>query len=265
MMTTRDSEATRQRLIEAARREFAEFGIAGARVDRIAANAEANKAQIYHYFGSKDQLFAAVWESVAKLVFEGTPIDVDDLPGYAARLSDSYAANPEIHRLVTWRRLERGHEPPLPSVVESSRPTIEEIAKAQASGTVADRFDAPVLFGLIVSIAAMWQTHSPEFPSVVGVSDPKRRREIVRDAVECLLHRWDSSPMTSRIAEALARLTPEQRAVVQRACFQGWTTAQIAADLGIADGTVKSRLHHALRVLRLAMCEVGVTPWPFGH
>ena len=65
-MATRDSEATRQRLIEAARREFGEFGIAGARVDRIAANAEANKAQIYHYFGSKDQLFDAVWESIVK-------------------------------------------------------------------------------------------------------------------------------------------------------------------------------------------------------
>ena len=40
------------------------------------------------------------------------------------------------------------------------------------------------------------------------------------------------------ISEALARLTPEHRAVVQRSYFQGWTTAQIAADLGIADGTV---------------------------
>jgi RNA polymerase sigma-70 factor (ECF subfamily) len=62
------------------------------------------------------------------------------------------------------------------------------------------------------------------------------------------------------IGEALARLTPEHRAVVQRSYFQGWTTAQIAADLGIADGTVKSRLHYALRALRLALCEIGVTP-----
>jgi RNA polymerase sigma-70 factor, ECF subfamily len=61
------------------------------------------------------------------------------------------------------------------------------------------------------------------------------------------------------IGEALARLTPEHRAVVQRSYFQGWPTAQIAADLGIADGTVKSRLHYALRALRLALCEIGVT------
>jgi len=61
------------------------------------------------------------------------------------------------------------------------------------------------------------------------------------------------------VGEALARLTPEHRAVVQRSYFQGWTTAQIAADLGIADGTVKSRLHYALRALRLALCEMGIT------
>jgi RNA polymerase sigma-70 factor (ECF subfamily) len=62
------------------------------------------------------------------------------------------------------------------------------------------------------------------------------------------------------IGEALARLTPEHRAVVRRSYFQGWTTAQIAADLRIADGTVKSRLHYALRALRLAMREMGYTP-----
>jgi RNA polymerase sigma-70 factor, ECF subfamily len=61
------------------------------------------------------------------------------------------------------------------------------------------------------------------------------------------------------IGEALARLTPDHRAVVQRSYLQGWTTAQIAADLGIADGTVKSRLHYALRALRLALCEIGYT------
>ena len=57
-------------LADQARAEFAEFGLAGARVDRIAANSASNKAQIYHYFGSKDQLFDAVWESIVKQVVE---------------------------------------------------------------------------------------------------------------------------------------------------------------------------------------------------
>jgi RNA polymerase sigma-70 factor, ECF subfamily len=62
------------------------------------------------------------------------------------------------------------------------------------------------------------------------------------------------------IGDALARLTPEHRAVVRRSYFQGWTTAQIAADLRISDGTVKSRLHYALRALRLVLGEMGFTP-----
>jgi RNA polymerase sigma-70 factor (ECF subfamily) len=62
------------------------------------------------------------------------------------------------------------------------------------------------------------------------------------------------------IGDALARLTPEHREVVQRSYFKGWTTAQIAADLRIAEGTVKSRLHYALRALRLALGEMGFTP-----
>ena len=62
------------------------------------------------------------------------------------------------------------------------------------------------------------------------------------------------------IGDALARLTPQHREVVRRSYFEGSTTAQIAADLGIADGTVKSRLHYALRALRLALSEMGFTP-----
>ncbi|MDT5022354.1 MAG: polymerase sigma-70 factor, subfamily [Mycobacterium sp.] len=61
------------------------------------------------------------------------------------------------------------------------------------------------------------------------------------------------------IGDALALLSEEHRAVVSRSYYQGWTTAQIAADLGIAEGTVKSRLHYALRGLRQALVEMGVT------
>ena len=43
------------------------------------------------------------------------------------------------------------------------------------------------------------------------------------------------------------------------AYYQGWTTAQIADDLQIAEGTVKSRLHYAVRALRLNLQEMGVT------
>jgi RNA polymerase sigma-70 factor (ECF subfamily) len=61
------------------------------------------------------------------------------------------------------------------------------------------------------------------------------------------------------VGEAMAQLSAQHRAVVQRSYYQGWTTAQIAADLGIAEGTVKSRLHYAMRALRLTLQELGVT------
>ncbi|MFZ0902430.1 MAG: sigma-70 family RNA polymerase sigma factor [Mycobacterium sp.] len=61
------------------------------------------------------------------------------------------------------------------------------------------------------------------------------------------------------IGDAMAQLSADHRAVVGRSYYLGWTTAQIAADLEIAEGTVKSRLHYALRGLREALLEMGVT------
>src|SRR3954454_8957721 len=60
----RDPAATRKKLLTAARREFADSGLAGARVDEIAARADVNKQLVYHYFGDKDALYLAVLEWV---------------------------------------------------------------------------------------------------------------------------------------------------------------------------------------------------------
>ena len=60
------------------------------------------------------------------------------------------------------------------------------------------------------------------------------------------------------LSGALAQLSSLHRAVIRRSYYQGWTTAQIAADLDIAEGTVKSRLHYAMRALRLTLQEMGI-------
>jgi RNA polymerase sigma-70 factor (ECF subfamily) len=60
------------------------------------------------------------------------------------------------------------------------------------------------------------------------------------------------------IGDALAQLSPQHRAVIVRSYYLEWTTVQIADDLLIAEGTVKSRLHYALRALRLILQESGV-------
>jgi len=77
----RDPAATQRKLLTAARREFAQNGLAGARVDEIAARAGFNKQLVYHYFGDKDALYLAVLEWVYeeireqehKLNLEGLP------------------------------------------------------------------------------------------------------------------------------------------------------------------------------------------------
>lgn len=61
------------------------------------------------------------------------------------------------------------------------------------------------------------------------------------------------------LGDALTQLSAEHRAVIRRSYYLGQSTAQIASELQIAEGTVKSRLHYAVRALRLALQEMGVT------
>jgi len=77
-----DSTATNERILAAATAEFAAQGVAGARVDRIASQAKANKRAIYDYFGDKNKLFAVVLERTLAGLAEAVPPS-DDLPGYA--------------------------------------------------------------------------------------------------------------------------------------------------------------------------------------
>jgi RNA polymerase sigma-70 factor, ECF subfamily len=64
------------------------------------------------------------------------------------------------------------------------------------------------------------------------------------------------------LSSALTRLSQAHRAVIRRSYYHGWTIAQIAADLNIAEGTVRSRLHYAVRALRLAFEEMGYSDTP---
>jgi RNA polymerase sigma-70 factor, ECF subfamily len=82
---------------------------------------------------------------------------------------------------------------------------------------------------------------APEAPEDSGVNE-------VDSALDRLL-----------IGDAMAQLSADHRAVIRRSYYLGWSTAQIAADLDIAEGTVKSRLHYAIRALRLTLQEMGVT------
>jgi RNA polymerase sigma-70 factor, ECF subfamily len=97
------------------------------------------------------------------------------------------------------------------------------------------------------------ERRSPKFRNVVGsLEDSNVPEQSVSDDVDAALDRL-------LIADAMTQMSPEHRAVIERSYYRGWSTAQIAADLDIAEGTVKSRLHYAVRALRLTLQEMGVT------
>ncbi|GAB3882162.1 TetR family transcriptional regulator [Kibdelosporangium lantanae] len=182
----RDADRTRTRLLTAARAEFAEHGIAGARVDRIAAAAKTNKQMIYAYFGNKDALFDTVFDRHIGEWLAEVDFDATDLPGYAGRLFDYFEADPAALRLVTWYRLERRTGPGLQSVVGVNEVRLTKLAEAQEKGDLSDRYTPVQLLALVQAIATSWSSMNPEFATAAGADRALRRRTVVT-AVEQLI------------------------------------------------------------------------------
>ena len=110
----RDAEATRRRILRAARREFAKLGLGGARVDTIAERAKANKRMIYHYFGSKESLFTAVLEDAYLGIREAekklnlTEMEPDEAIDELVRFTwGYYLKHPEFLSLVNSENLHK--------------------------------------------------------------------------------------------------------------------------------------------------------------
>jgi AcrR family transcriptional regulator len=192
-MATYDAQGTRRRLLDAACAEFAQYGVAGARVDRIAEAADSNKAQIYHYFGSKTQLFDAVCAQAIQQMEAEVPFDPYDLPGYAGRLVRLHERQPEIMRLCTWQRLERAAGEPSPAGVAYARAQIDAIAQAQKTGDLPAHFHPGFLLGLVLHLATGWVSVSPEFETAIDIPDPEERARHIEDAIRTLL----SQPATA--------------------------------------------------------------------
>ncbi|MFI7610569.1 TetR family transcriptional regulator [Nonomuraea terrae] len=177
--------ATRKRILEVATREFAEHGIAGARIERIVAAARTNKAQLYAYFGSKEGLFDAIFFGSLERIMNVVPIDGTDLADWAVRLYDEYLRRPDLIRLATWARLERrpaGH-----LVEEADRlddPKLRAIAEAQAAGIVrpGDPFD---VMALVIAMSMAWSPVSNVYAA--STDEPaelhERRRALLGESV----------------------------------------------------------------------------------
>lgn len=103
-----DAEDTKRRIFDAAAAEFAERGLAGARVDRIAAAARANKQAIYLYYGSKEKLFAAILRAKLEEVSASIAIDPTAVAESVGQMFDWYQEHPELVRMLLWEALELG-------------------------------------------------------------------------------------------------------------------------------------------------------------
>lgn len=176
---TSAGQASRRRLLDAATAEFAAYGIAGARVDRISAAAQVNKAQLYAYFGNKDKLFDAVFAEHLDLIVGTVPVTGDDLPGYAVRLYDAYLVHPELVRLATWARLERTPTGDLYHFMPGhDDEKLRSITDAQTAGAVDPSVPAGDVLAMVTAMSMTWSPASVMYTASKDEpeSDHARRR-----------------------------------------------------------------------------------------
>ena len=114
MPRVRDADATKGRILKAAKSEFARLGFAGARVDEIAEKANANKRMIYHYFCNKERLFQLVLEEAyLEIRTAEQQLELDHLPPMKALEKlvtftwHYYLDNPEFITLVNSANLHK--------------------------------------------------------------------------------------------------------------------------------------------------------------
>jgi AcrR family transcriptional regulator len=132
----RDADLTRARILSAAKVEFARKGLGGARVDAIAVRSKANKRMIYHYFGSKEELFTAVLEEAyADIRRAEQRLRLDQLEPQDAIVSlvrftwDYYLDNPQFLTLVNSENLHKARHLKDSAVIHDlSRPFVAMVA-----------------------------------------------------------------------------------------------------------------------------------------
>ncbi|WP_440901462.1 TetR/AcrR family transcriptional regulator [Actinosynnema sp.] len=153
-----DATETKRRLMAAAIEEFARYGLAGARVDRIAETASANKRSIYMHFGAKEELFDLVVAETMTELARAVVIDAIDLPRYAAELFDRLEQRPQVRRLYLWAGLER--QRPVDAEVAEYRRNVAAIAAEQAAGRVRADIPAVELMAMVIALVISWDTAS---------------------------------------------------------------------------------------------------------
>jgi AcrR family transcriptional regulator len=160
----RNADRSRQKILSAAQTEFADFGLSGARVDRIAHKAELNKRLIYYYFESKELLFTAVLENAYSDIREAEKLlNLESLnPSDAIKclltFTWSYYLNhPQFLSLLNSENLQRGqHITKSPTAVSTNSGLIKTLGEILENGRVQGIFRGGIdPIQLYISIAGL--------------------------------------------------------------------------------------------------------------
>jgi len=146
-------ESTRERILAAAKIEFATYGPAGARINRIAECAETSKERLYAYFPSKDDLFAAIVADLILDVSGETAASHGDMTAYVGLLFDNYARNPVNARMHDWISLSPAGNAADRAPMLALEAKIDEIRAGQAAGTIDSTWEPAQLLIMLIEIA----------------------------------------------------------------------------------------------------------------
>lgn len=193
-----DTEATRQRLREAAVIEFAERGPDGTTMARIAQRAGINKERLYKYFGDKQALFETVLADELEQLAAGVtapPGGLADIGEFAGRTFDYHAAHPQLARLLQWEGLAGGWAADETRRTTHYQEKVRAFAAAQRDGLLDPDLDPAYVVFLLIALAAWWFSVPQVARMLTGAdaSDPaelaRRRACVVRAAQRLCLPR----------------------------------------------------------------------------
>ncbi|TFB68122.1 TetR/AcrR family transcriptional regulator [Cryobacterium glaciale] len=188
----RDGADPQARILEAARTEFAAYGLAGGRIDRIAKRASASKERLYAYYSNKERLFLEVLELNLREFASDAVLTDHDVPAFAGALFDHAVLHGDHLRMIDWARLESDGtwRPALEVMLGYRDEQVRRIRLAQEAGRVDAAWDPVELMTLIFGIASAWVHEPGASPAPGGIPDPAamagRRTNVIR-AVERLI------------------------------------------------------------------------------
>ena len=177
---SRDADRSQLAILAAARDEFSRYGFAGARVDRIAENAQLNKRLIYYYFTSKDELFLAVLErTYADIRDAERALHLTDLePAKAIRRLteftwEYYIAHPEFITLLNSENLHQArHLSQSARIREMNSPLIQTLGeileRGRADGVFRGGIDPVQLYISIASLSYFYLSNHHTLSAIFG-------------------------------------------------------------------------------------------------